>query len=96
MERDKRTISKLFGNAVSFLLISFIRFYRYFVSPIFPKKCRFYPSCSVYAIQAIRRFGPLEGFLMAMWRIVRCAPWSRGGYDPPIKSPLRESVWKKM
>jgi len=96
VEKDKRTISRLLKSAVRFLLIGFIRFYQYFVSPIFPKQCRFYPSCSVYAIEAIERFGPLEGFLMAMWRIFRCAPWSQGGYDPPIKSPLRKRVWKKM
>ena len=56
--------------------------YRRFVSPAIPNRCRYHPSCSAYALQAIEEFGILRGLVLATWRLVRCNPWSRGGYDP--------------
>ncbi len=69
-------------------LIYIIRFYQRFISPIKPPSCRFYPTCSNYAIEAIKRFGPFQGGLMAIYRVLRCGPWSAGGYDPPVKPLL--------
>ncbi|MDD2464209.1 MAG: membrane protein insertion efficiency factor YidD [Desulfobulbus sp.] len=63
-------------------LISVFKGYQYFISPLFPPVCRFVPSCSQYAIEAVRKYGVFRGTLLAMWRIVRCHPFSRGGYDP--------------
>jgi uncharacterized protein len=53
-----------------------------FISPLFGARCKYEPSCSTYAIQAIERYGILRGVLLAGWRIVRCNPWSHGGFDP--------------
>lgn len=64
------------------LLIWLIRGYRMFISPLYPPTCRFHPTCSQYAIQAIERFGPLRGSFLAVRRILRCHPFHPGGYDP--------------
>ena len=64
------------------VLIGPIRFYRKFISPIFPPCCRFTPSCSAYAIEALRKRGFWIGSLLTVWRLLRCHPFCRGGYDP--------------
>lgn len=64
------------------ILLSLIRFYRRHISPRFPPSCRYYPTCSVYAIQAIETHGALKGSLLAILRILRCNPLFPGGYDP--------------
>ena len=63
-------------------LIGIIKFYRRFISPLKKPCCRFYPTCSQYAIEAIQKYGVGKGILLAIWRILRCNPFSRGGYDP--------------
>jgi len=63
--------------------INLIKFYRKYISPLKGQPtCRFYPTCSQYAIEAIEKYGPLKGSLLAMWRILRCNPFCEGGYDP--------------
>ncbi|HEY3859894.1 MAG TPA: membrane protein insertion efficiency factor YidD [Gammaproteobacteria bacterium] len=64
------------------LLIIFIQIYRYTVSPVLGKRCRFEPSCSVYAIQALREHGAIKGSGLTAWRLCRCHPFNPGGYDP--------------
>jgi len=59
-----------------------LNFYQIFISPSLPSSCRFEPTCSQYARDAIRKYGVLKGGIMALWRILRCHPYSRGGYDP--------------
>jgi uncharacterized protein len=59
-----------------------IRLYQWFLSPLLGQRCRYYPSCSEYAVQAVQRFGILRGAVLAGWRLLRCNPWSRGGFDP--------------
>jgi putative membrane protein insertion efficiency factor len=59
-----------------------IRGYQRLVSPLLGERCRYYPSCSEYAAQAITRFGILRGLVLAGWRLLRCNPWSPGGFDP--------------
>ncbi|OZI15950.1 membrane protein insertion efficiency factor YidD [Bordetella genomosp. 7] len=63
-------------------LIAPIRFYRFFLSPWLGRQCRFTPTCSAYAIEAIEQHGAWRGLLMAAGRIGRCHPWAAGGYDP--------------
>lgn len=67
---------------MSRILILCIRFYQIFISPLFPPTCRFYPTCSAYAIEAIQKKGPLKGTWMALKRIAKCHPYHPGGYDP--------------
>ena len=59
-----------------------IKFYRFFISPFLPRACKYHPSCSVYAIEAIMRHGLIKGFWLTFWRILRCNPWVDGGLDP--------------
>ncbi len=65
------------------LLIAPIKLYRRFISPLKPACCRFYPSCSEYAILAVKKYGPFKGLIKAIWRILRCNPFSKGGIDFP-------------
>ncbi len=69
---------------MSWLVLQFIRFYQRFVSPALPPTCRFYPSCSQYAYEAIAKYGIIKGTRLAAWRILRCNPFGRGGYDPVV------------
>ncbi len=75
------------------LLIWLIRGYRAFISPLYPPTCRFHPTCSQYAIEAVDRFGPIRGSWMAIRRILRCHPFHPGGYDPV--PPVEEKTTKK-
>ncbi len=68
------------------LAILLIRFYRKFLSPLKPPCCRFYPTCSQYALEAFEKRGFFVGFFLTVWRILRCNPLCKGGYDPvPVK-----------
>ena len=67
---------------LGWLLILPIRFYQKYISPLTPATCRFTPTCSHYAIEAIRKHGPFKGLALAVWRILRCNPWGGSGYDP--------------
>ncbi|MBI3961746.1 MAG: membrane protein insertion efficiency factor YidD [Deinococcus sp.] len=64
------------------ILVGAIRFYRLALSPLLPPSCRYHPSCSAYALEAIMRHGPWRGSLLAARRILRCHPLTPGGYDP--------------
>ena len=84
-----RSILKAIGDAlrqvlhaIGWLLIQPIRFYQKYISPLKPPTCRFTPTCSQYAIEAIRKHGPFKGLALAVWRILRCNPWGGSGYDP--------------
>jgi putative membrane protein insertion efficiency factor len=58
-----------------------IRFYQRGVSPALPARCKYYPTCSEYAVRAVRRYGVMRGVVLAGWRLLRCNPWSHGGVD---------------
>ena len=64
------------------LLLGPIRFYRKFISPHTPPSCRFQPTCSEYAYEAVDKYGILKGGRLAIWRILRCNPWGGSGWDP--------------
>jgi hypothetical protein len=59
-----------------------VRVYQRLVSPALGQRCKYHPSCSTYALQAIRTYGILRGVVLAGWRLLRCNPWSHGGFDP--------------
>ena len=69
-------------HAIGWVLIQPIHFYQKYISPLKPPTCRFTPTCSQYAIEAIRKHGPFKGLALAVWRILRCNPWGGSGYDP--------------
>ena len=64
------------------ILKSGIRIYQLCISPLFPSSCRYYPTCSSYAMEAITKYGPFKGFYLGFKRILRCHPFHEGGYDP--------------
>ena len=76
------------------LLIGLLRFYRYAISPMLGRNCRFHPTCSEYAIEAVQRHGALRGGWLAARRIGRCHPWGGSGYDPvpPRETPSRKGT----
>ena len=63
-------------------VIAFIRFYKKHISPYKGTKCPYNPTCSNYALQAVEKYGVVQGGFLALWRIIRCNPFSHGGYDP--------------
>ena len=71
-------------------LLAPIRAYQRWVSPALPRRCRYEPTCSAYAVESIRRFGAVRGAVLASWRLLRCNPLSHGGFDPvPDRFTLR-------
>jgi putative membrane protein insertion efficiency factor len=81
---SSRTIS-LVARVLTLPIIA----YRRWISPALPARCRFYPSCSAYTVEAISTHGALKGFGLAVWRLLRCQPFNAGGYDPvpPPRTP---------
>ena len=75
-------------NPARTLLVWFLRGYQVFISPGLPGRCKYYPSCSQYAIDAVTEYGVLRGFVLASWRLLRCNPLSYGGYDPVHRQTL--------
>jgi putative membrane protein insertion efficiency factor len=71
-------------------LLGLLGAYQRWISPSMPRRCRYEPTCSAYAVDSIRRFGALRGALLASWRLLRCNPFSHGGFDPvPDRFTLR-------
>lgn len=79
---DWRRVLALPGLLVQHLLLCLITVYRYTLSPFLGQRCRFYPSCSVYAAEALTKYGPLRGGWLAVKRVCRCHPFHPGGHDP--------------
>ncbi|MDX6689081.1 MAG: uncharacterized protein QOG15_538 [Solirubrobacteraceae bacterium] len=69
-------------SLASRVVLAPIRVYQRAVSPLLPRRCKYEPTCSAYAVQAVREFGILRGLALAGWRLLRCNPFSDGGYDP--------------
>jgi len=70
------------GATVEWVLVLLVRLYQAAISPYLGRNCRFIPSCSEYFIQAVRKHGPLRGSVLGVWRVLRCHPLGKGGYDP--------------
>lgn len=75
---------------MKYLMIALVNLYKKIISPLFPARCKYYPTCSEYAVEAFKKHGFFKGFVLAVWRILRCNPWSNGGIDPvPEKFTLK-------
>jgi putative membrane protein insertion efficiency factor len=72
------------SNFAKFVVLQLLRAYKWAISPLFPPACRFVPTCSEYAMEAVERYGALRGGRMAVARILRCHPFARSGYDPVV------------
>ncbi len=66
---------------MKYILMGIIKFYKKIISPLFPPCCKYHPTCSTYALKAVKKFGFFRGGWLAIWRILRCNPWSMGGVD---------------
>jgi len=75
-------MNKFFAKILSFIILVPVYFYRWFISPLTPASCRHVPTCSEYALTAVKKHGPLRGFIMATERILRCRPGGTHGFDP--------------
>ncbi|MBE6399669.1 MAG: membrane protein insertion efficiency factor YidD [Lentisphaerae bacterium] len=73
---------------MAWVMIALIRVYQKLISPWLPCQCRFYPTCSHYAVEALQKRGVFIGSCLTVWRLLRCQPWCRGGYDPVPERPL--------
>ena len=76
------------GQFFTRLLLAPVRIYQRLISPALPRRCKYEPTCSAYAVQALRSHGPLRGTVLAGWRLLRCNPFSHGGYDPVSEQRL--------
>ena len=77
-------------DPVRYLLIGFLRGYRLLISPLYGQVCRYHPSCSAYALDAVREHGSVRGSWLSVRRLGRCPPWAAGGYDPVPPRPSRD------
>lgn len=77
------TLARTIIRLPSLMLIALVRFYQMFIGPLLGKNCRFEPTCSVYFIRAVEKYGAIMGTCKGIWRIMKCHPFHSGGYDPP-------------
>ena len=75
-------------SVIARMLIAMVVAYRRYVSPVLPARCRFYPSCSAYSLEALQKHGAIRGTGLTIWRLLRCHPFHPGGYDP-VPDPIR-------
>ncbi|HOF46337.1 MAG TPA: membrane protein insertion efficiency factor YidD [Bacteroidales bacterium] len=73
---------KILSRILSFILIALIKIYQWTLSPLMGRQCRYYPTCSNYSLEAIKKHGPFKGTWLAIKRILSCNPWGGSGYDP--------------
>jgi putative membrane protein insertion efficiency factor len=90
MEVVRIIISKT-GQLFSLIAVFIIKLYQIFISPLLPRACRYYPTCSVYSIEAFKRHGPVKGCYLTLKRVLSCNPFFEGGFDPV---PEKFNLWK--
>ncbi len=77
------TATQAVTRVPSLVLIGLVRAYQLLLGPFFRGSCRFHPSCSHYFIEAVQKYGAVSGAARGVWRVLRCHPWTKGGFDPP-------------
>ena len=75
-------------RAIRTAILAPVRLYQRLISPLTPAHCKYHPTCSAYAVEAVRTYGAGRGLVLAGWRLLRCNPWSHGGYDPVERQRL--------
>jgi uncharacterized protein len=81
---------------MKFLGLWLLQLYKRWISPLLPPACRYVPTCSQYAMEAVERYGVLRGGIMAAWRVLRCHPFVKGGYDPVVKHRMLTNNRRRM
>jgi putative membrane protein insertion efficiency factor len=81
VKRSETKPPSILARALREVVLAPLHVYRRLISPALPDRCKYYPTCSTYAVQAVRELGPLRGAVVAAWRLARCNPWSHGGVD---------------
>ena len=93
-----RNIISIISTVLKWILLLPVFFYKCCISPFLPKMCRFEPTCSTFMVEAVRKKGPIWGFILGVYRIMRCNPFNPGGYDPVERWPPywtgKKWVWK--
>ncbi len=82
MKKISNNFLKSAENSLAEATVALIKLYKKLISPLFPPSCRFYPSCSSYAVEAFHVHGFFKGMMLSVWRVLRCNPFNKGGYDP--------------
>jgi putative membrane protein insertion efficiency factor len=82
VKRSLRTALHRIRRVPGVLILGFLKLYQRVLSPALPRRCKYEPTCSEYAVQAVRELGATRGSVLAAWRLARCNPFSHGGYDP--------------
>ena len=82
----RKSLTGFMRQFVQLVVLRLLRAYKWAISPMFPPACRYVPTCSEYAMEAVERYGALRGGVLAVWRLLRCHPFADGGYDPVVKS----------
>ena len=77
-------------NIFTYLLIKFIKIYKFLISPLLGNSCRYFPTCSEYSIEALKTYGLFKGLLLSVKRILSCHPWGSGGFDP-VKKEMKDN-----
>ena len=89
MPRTEDIKLNVITKTIKTAMLAFLRGYKWAISPLLPPSCRYVPTCSEYAAEAVEHYGALRGSAMAIWRVLRCHPFVRGGYDPVPISRVR-------
>lgn len=76
-----RTAARAVTSVPRWIMVGVIKVYQWTISPLLGPRCKYYPSCSNYGLEAVRRHGAVRGFALGVWRVLRCNPWSHGGID---------------
>ena len=77
-----RKCASICKRVATWPLLALVKFYQYCISPLTPPSCRFVPTCSQYAVEALKKYGPIKGCWLTLKRLMRCHPWGGSGYDP--------------